>query len=325
MAQQMYRKRKEDTIGNLQYRVQELESGIEQLSQSFLAFSDLLLETDLLGQYSHVASALHTITQQYVSLARAADEEPLAKAAGVTPAIVNRDEGWNNTYSSVPSIEVDSTMLSSTPIELPNLPLLFTQPPSYQGRATQPMGVAMAPPAIEYSIVPSPLHSHSPTISLTHSVKEERWTFSQNLVKACCQNGYQLLVNTPNDVVKIQGVFGSSVPPKERSSLISCFQAGMKDETGDLIDLMAHIPAPLRSKRKYCAPDEPANLPKSWELTVASEPGEWLDASGVQKVLSERGFSIQENGSSFSSSRLMSSLHVATFVQRECSTSQDVM
>lgn len=62
MAQQAYRTRKENTISNLQDRVNELECGIEQLSQSFLTFSNLLLETGLFGRHSYVTSALHKIT-----------------------------------------------------------------------------------------------------------------------------------------------------------------------------------------------------------------------------------------------------------------------
>ncbi|KAJ5411208.1 uncharacterized protein N7487_005567 [Penicillium crustosum] len=76
LAQQAYRKRKETTIGNLQNRVHELETGIENISQSFLSFSSLLIEEQLLSQYPHIASALQNITQQCVSLAKAGSDDP---------------------------------------------------------------------------------------------------------------------------------------------------------------------------------------------------------------------------------------------------------
>ncbi|KAJ5456037.1 uncharacterized protein N7458_004301 [Penicillium daleae] len=60
VAQQVHLRRKEITIANLQSRVQELEAGIEKLSQSILSFSDLLFEADGLKKHPHVTSAFGT-------------------------------------------------------------------------------------------------------------------------------------------------------------------------------------------------------------------------------------------------------------------------
>ncbi|KAJ5479312.1 hypothetical protein N7530_004821 [Penicillium desertorum] len=320
VAQQAYRTRKENTIGDLQDRVHELEAGIEQLSQSFLTFSDLLLETGLLGKHSHVTSALRKITQQHLSLAETGcanpDEGALNKAVGATSSTaIDKDERRSDSPARVPSNESAPTALSSTPIGWAELPPLYTQASLYQGQLTPPFSFFMAPLTSEPPISLSPSSGRSPAISLASSIKEEQLTFSQYLVKVCCQNGYKLLVNTPNDLAKIQEVFGTSIGPTERDKFVSCFLAGIHDKTGNLIDLMATALAPLHVMRDNYAAGEFATQTEVLESTVASEAGEWLDASGVQKFLSERGFCDQENSRPFSHSRLVSSLHVAALVQ----------
>ncbi|OGE48009.1 hypothetical protein PENARI_c034G05584 [Penicillium arizonense] len=318
-AQKAYRTRKENTITNLQDRVQELEGGIEQLSQSFLTFSNLLLETGLLRNRSHVTSALRKITQQQLSLAETGCASPhelnVVNAVDATSSTATgNDERRSGNRARVSSNERAPSGLSSIPMEWPELMPLYTQSSLYQGQPTTPISVAMAPLAKESPIPLSSLPSHPPAIDLASSI-EEQWTFSQYLIKMCCQNGYHLLVNTPNDFVKIQEVFGPSVPLAERNNLISCFHAGMHDKTGDLIDLMATVLTPLRSKREDYASEELATQTEELEPAVASEAGGWLDASGVQKFLSERGFFTQENGLPLSRSNLISSLHVAALVQ----------
>jgi hypothetical protein len=76
VAQQTYRQRKETTIANLQTRVQELESGVEELCRSYLSFSTLLCDTNVLEKQPHVTSAFYKVTQQCVSLARRGCDEP---------------------------------------------------------------------------------------------------------------------------------------------------------------------------------------------------------------------------------------------------------
>ncbi|CAG8904089.1 unnamed protein product [Penicillium egyptiacum] len=309
VAQQAYRTRKENTIGDLQDRVHELEAGIEQLSQSFLTFSDLLLETGLLGKHSHVTTALRKITQQHLSLAQTGCASPhegaLDKAVGATSSTASDKDERCSSPTRVPSNERSPNLLSSTPIGWAELPPLYAQSSLYQSQPTPPK---------ESPILLSSLPGHSPAISPNSPIKAEQWTFSQYLVKVCCQNGYQLLVNTPNDFVKIQEVFGSSMAPTERDNFISCFHAGIHDKTGGLIDLMATVLAPLHTMRDNYASEALATQTEELSSAVASQAGEWLDASGVQKLLSERGF-CQDYGRPSSRSSLISSLHVAALVQ----------
>lgn len=327
----------------------ELECGIEDLSQSFLAFSNLLISTDLLGKHPRVTLALRKITQQYVSLAKTGcanpDEGTLNEAASIPPAIVDQGEKLaveepadevmemndedvpdffkeSVSHSNITSNKFTPTGLSSTSTQWPEFISLFTQPPPYKDQATPTVGVAKAPPTLESLPSLSPSPSPSATFSLPSSMKEEQWNFSQYLVKVCCQTAYQLLVTTPNDVLKIQQVFGPSLPPTERNTLISCLRAGMQDRTGDLIDYMATAIGRLNCDGESFISEGLATSPEVWNLAGAPEAGEWLDANGVQRFLSEKGFYSQDNSTRLSSLRFGSSLKIATFVQRKCSVSQ---
>ncbi|KAJ5634931.1 uncharacterized protein N7484_008244 [Penicillium longicatenatum] len=314
IAQKAYRTRKENTIGNLQDRVHELEGGIEQLSLSFLTFSNLLLETGLLERNSLVTSALRKITQQTLLLAETGCADPdngaLVKVVGATSSTaVDNDEKCSDSSPRVSSKEQVPTGLSSTPTQWDDLPPLYTQSSIYQDQPKPPISVAMAPLADESHSPFSSLPGHYPAVALATSTKDEQWTFSRYLVKVCCQNGYQLLVNTPNDFTKIQEVFGPSMPPTKRNNLLSCIHAGIHDKTGGLIDLMATVLAPLYSKRDGNASEE---LP-----ALAEELGdsEWLDASGVQRLLNERGLYTRQSGRPLFRSSLISSPQVAALVQ----------
>ena len=324
VAQQAYRRRKANTIGNLQDRVYELEGGIEQLSQSFLAFSDLLLKIDRPERYTHVTSALHKITQQCVSLAKTGchgpDEGALVKAPGITQGDIDQHKSLSNSYRSTPPNEEDPIRLSPpSPIQSSELPVPSIQP-AYHEQSALPFDLVVAPPAIEFHGSLSLLPSQPPDTALTSLAKKERWTFSQRLVKICCQNGYRLLIDTPTDVVKVRERFGPSIPPIEYNRLVSCLYAGMKDENGDLIDQMATVLDRTRPMRHNCTSEEPITPHKTWG--IADEACEWLDASGVQKLLRDRGFCIQKDGFLLSSSHLQSSLHVATFTERGFSASR---
>ncbi|KAJ5624648.1 hypothetical protein N7510_000957 [Penicillium lagena] len=75
LAQQAFRKRKDTAIADLQKQVDELQSGIDGLSSSFLSFSELLLKDEQLGHSAPVAQSLWSLSQQFVALAKRARDE----------------------------------------------------------------------------------------------------------------------------------------------------------------------------------------------------------------------------------------------------------
>lgn len=193
----------------------------------------------------------------------------------------------------------------------------YAQPFLHQDQPTPLVSLVMAPLSNESPAPLSSLPAHLSAISLATSIKEGQWTFSQYLVKVCCQNGHRLLIYTTNDSMKVQEVFGSFISPAERNNYISYFHAGMHDKTGALIDLMATVLAPLHPNRARSSLDMFTIQTGTLESAVACEAGEWLDASGVQKFLIERGYCTQEKGSPLSRSSLIPSHHVAALVQCE--------
>ncbi|KAJ5400563.1 hypothetical protein N7465_011052 [Penicillium sp. CMV-2018d] len=139
IAQQAYRTRKANTISTLEKRVHELECDIEELSQSFLAFSNLLVGTDLLGKHPPITLALQKITQQYVSLAKTGcanpDEGTLNEAASIPPASVDQGENSSDSHSVVTSDGSTPTGLSSTSTQWPEL--LFWNGPAFRGQTVE--------------------------------------------------------------------------------------------------------------------------------------------------------------------------------------------
>ncbi|RDK46567.1 hypothetical protein M752DRAFT_324215 [Aspergillus phoenicis ATCC 13157] len=307
VAQEAYRRRKETTIVNLQSRVQELESGIEELSESFLSFSNLLFEAGILQNQPRVTAALQKITQQYVSLAkRGCDEaEQPAAPADVSPAISSTLTDTQDTISnsnmldSLPIIGDTFPFLSDLAAQWSGLSQLPLTPP-FQEQAILPFGIALSPPNISFSSIASPAPAlNSPTIlSSDNFLKQGRWTLSHLLVRQCCETGYYLLTSLPGDDPRVKAIFGKQLAINERNCLISGFDAVMHDDIGDTIELRTKV---LNSRRDSYSPERLALSSRTWQIVNESSADEWLDASGVQRLLQQRGIRFQDPSSPLSS------------------------
>ncbi|KXG48346.1 uncharacterized protein PGRI_022160 [Penicillium griseofulvum] len=319
LAQQAYRKRKETTIGNLQNRVHELETGIENISQSFLSFSTLLIEERILLQYPHIASALQNLTQQCVSLAKAGSDEPtealplvrVAKESRVTNNNTDKTSVLDNAYSEA-STDAEDIIQSAT-TSWPSPPT-----PPYQDQSVLPFNL-MSSPTVQFPYMTPPL-SNSPTLDLLSSTitPGRQWNIAQRLVRACSQNGYRLLLSNPNQSI-LQHIFGSIPSLPERNRLLSGFCAVMQDKTGDLADSKSNVFYALRSSLNILSGEQPQVSSRTWQIALESASGDWLDANGVQRYLCDKRVIIEN--SSDSSGHLdysvSSSLDVTTFVKSE--------
>ncbi|GKZ69451.1 hypothetical protein AnigIFM50267_004660 [Aspergillus niger] len=311
VAQEAYRRRKETTIANLQSRVQELESGIEELSESFLSFSNLLFEAGILQNQPRVTAALQKITQQYVSLARrGCDEaEQPAAPADMSPPISSTLTDTQDTISnsnmlitqldSLPIIGDTFPFLSDLAAQWSGLSQLPSTPPS-QEQAILPFGIALSPPNISFSSIASPAPAlNSPTIlAPDDSLKQGRWTLSHLLVRQCCETGYYLLTSLPGDDSRVKAIFGKQLAINERNCLISGFDAVMHDDIGDTIELRTKV---LNSRRDSYSPERLALSSRTWQIVNESSADEWMDASGVQRLLQQRGIRFQDPSSPLSS------------------------
>jgi hypothetical protein len=163
-----------------------------------------------------------------------------------------------------------------------------------------------------------PLTSQS-TIKPTGNVmREGHGTLSHSLVRECYENAYQLLLNSSDGNTKIQEIFGRQLTSLERARMVSLFYAAMHDEVGDTIERETKVPSTFHPTNNVYTPEQPA-LSRTWNIEPGSGSDDWLDASGVQKLLQEKGILIQGTGSTNASPQvnLWVQFNAAAFIRRE--------
>lgn len=326
VAQQAYRKRKETTISNLQTRVEELESGIEKLSQSFLSFSNLILDENILEYHPQITSALQEITQQCVSLAKqgCSDSEQNAPAQTV--------EG--ETSSQIATEEVDANLdldsainPSATAFQSESSTSTSSSPPAPILSQLVGLSLPLTPPDHEQtmypfdsflpgSTIPTSLQNPGLTVSPANLMSQRQWSLSHQIVRECSYNGYKLLVYSPHNSARIRAVFGSLTESQLNWSIKGLYSA-MVDEVGETVDLRTKVLSPSYPMRDVLALDQLDHMPGSWQMVPDSGAEEWLDASGVQKFVQEKGIDIQPDLSQSCGFRVKPahSLDVATFIK----------
>jgi len=246
------------------------------------------------SQYPHIASELQNITQQCVSLAKAGSDEPnevaLVRATkeqqikmAATPDSNTASSLMMDKAVSETSTDVED-IIRSAATRLPGPPT-----PPYQDQFSLPFGIVMSSPTTELPYITPPLSNTPPTLDLlsSNNVEERQWTIAQRLVRACCQNGYRLLVDTPNHS-RVQQIFGSVLSLSERNRLISGFYAATQDKYGDLIELKANVLTALRSNLNTFSEEQLQISSRIWQIALESTSGEWMDANGVQRYLRDK-------------------------------------
>ncbi|CAI7675694.1 unnamed protein product [Penicillium manginii] len=326
VAQQVYRKKKDITIVNLQSRVQDLESGIEELSKSFLSFSDLLLEAGILQNQPRVTAALQKITQQCVSLAKSgcneAEHAPAAPADGsrsTSPTLSDTQDIISNHNTLLTQVDswpmIGDAFQSSSDLaaQWPGLSQLPPTPP-FQEQAILPFGIDLPSPTISFSSIPSPTLNFPTILSPDSLLKQGRWTLSHRLVRQCCEAGYYLLTRSSVDDPRVKAIFGKRLTINERDRFIFGFFANMHDEMGDTVELSTKV---LSSRRSSYSPEQLTVSSRAWQIVNESDADEWMDASGVQRLLQQREIRIQDPSSPLSSPRFNSApqLNAASFTK----------
>jgi hypothetical protein len=316
-AQQTYRKRKENTIDTLRSRVHQLEDGVEQISHSFLAFSSLLLETEVVKRDSRVALTLREMVQQCLALAKTGyddlEERAHRKAAPSTNKDVERSSMESDSHLDAPEVSGNTATRYQSPMKQSKTPLPNAQRSSSPVQSTFSFSTAIAPSTCHASTALSFSSYSMPSFFLTSTGNEGKG-FSRFLIKVCCQSGYQLLVNTPNDL-KVQEVFGTFLSPMEQTTFISYFSERLQDHSGELVDQMATVFAPIQTKRRNYTPEQLSMFYMASNSAAKMHLDDLMDVSDVQAMLVERGFCIKEMAPSSFSSSLSSTVNVATFAQ----------
>jgi hypothetical protein len=260
-----------------------------------------------------------------VALAKSGDK-PGQAAPAEASLTTSTAQDINSNYD--PRItQVDSLPMIHENLQLSSFKLLNQWPvsqqlppsPPYQEQTILPFGIVLSSPNNPYSSRPSPQLNLPTNASPKDLTKQGRWTLSHRLVRQCCENAYRLLTRTPVEDPRIQAIFGKPLTLAERNSLTSGFYSAMHDELGDSIELKAKALSPLHMRTNSYSPEQLAISARTWQLVIESGTDQWLDASGVQRLLQERGISFQDTTSPLSSPRSNSApqLNVASFVTGE--------
>jgi hypothetical protein len=107
----------------------------------------------------------------------------------------------------------------------------------------------------------------------------------------------------------------------ERDRFIFGFFANMHDEMGDTVELSTKV---LSSRRSSYSPEQLTVSSRAWQIVNESDADEWMDASGVQRLLQQREIRIQDPSSPLSSPRFNSApqLNAASFTKCKCCRDQ---
>ncbi|KAJ6167143.1 hypothetical protein N7470_002590 [Penicillium chermesinum] len=309
VAQQAYRKRKETTISNLQTRVQQLEAGIEKFSQSFLSFSNMLLEARVLQSHPEIARSLQEITQECVTLAQQGSNDTDGKVEAEAPSSDdNKQPAPHPSQAVIANKESDlfrDYAINQMPqsISKAKWPNMLQSPLSPQQQRPFP-DLSFRPYELVLSTDASLTDSHSSPELLTPPdtelpsgmAQEDLWSLAHRIVRECCKNGYRLLVEQFHRTEKIKEVFGGPLTLSERNRKISGFLSVVNGSAGDALELRANVIGFVKKLKDDMFPlsDEYKNVPPTWKIVLEADPAEWLDANGIQKLLYDRGLLAEE-------------------------------
>ncbi|KAL1647758.1 hypothetical protein SLS58_002559 [Diplodia intermedia] len=124
LAQRAYRQRKEMTISSLQKQVEQLQSVIDGMNNSFLHFNDQAMASDIFALRPHLASELRSTTEAFVNLSKTAK------------TVETEDEREDSQEASDPS---------TTPQKAAAVPNISTR--NYQDMGQVPHDVSQVPNA----------------------------------------------------------------------------------------------------------------------------------------------------------------------------------
>lgn len=263
-----------------------------------------------------------------MSLAKNGSEQGSpAEASLTTTRNLSTTQDINPNYdpsiTQLDSLPIIHETFQSSPKPFDQWPVSQQLPPTppYQEQAILPFGIVLSSPDNPYPPRPSPTLSFPANVSPKDLMNQGRWTLSHQLVRQCCENAYRLLTRTPMEDPRIPAIFGKPLTIAERNSLTSGFYSAMHDEIGDSIELKTKALSPLYMRTNSYSPEQLAISSRTWQLVIESGTDQWLDASGVQRLLQERGISFQDTLSPLSSPRSHSAprLNMESFVRGEWS------
>ncbi|KAL1963251.1 hypothetical protein VTN77DRAFT_8576 [Rasamsonia byssochlamydoides] len=252
LAQRAYRLRKETTISSLKDRVAELEATIEEMSKSFLSFSDEIMASGLLHSQPALLHSLRNITENFLSLARLAkkDSDPEIDSSKVPEpmecASTTRKDQDSDLIEEVRDVTFQPTLDNgrrevddSSTLHKNSMPFVsddLLQRPNFDNvdnvdnvQVVHTIGVdnghttGVLLPAISAEesprLIERPLSPMSP-----YSYCFEESTFARRLHRSCLERGYRLLTDPSVNPEELLRTFRFSFGISNRKRIISRFQ-----------------------------------------------------------------------------------------------------
>ncbi|OJJ05322.1 hypothetical protein ASPVEDRAFT_44813 [Aspergillus versicolor CBS 583.65] len=191
LAQRAYRSRRETEMQALRTRVDELESLLEQMNETFLSFTDDLIKSGALSTRPAVARRLHQTIAQSLSL--------------TNEAVLVADDA-NPSTAEINALE--TTAPANDTCEAGNVPIADSQREDsiHYTSSVAPRYAFAVPdvPAQVTSLYPSPLFLNSQPYS-TSSL--ESVSFADRLYRACIEQGHHCLTNPSSQLEELMYKF----------------------------------------------------------------------------------------------------------------------
>ena len=284
---------------------------MEELSRSFLAFSNLLFEAQVLQGNPHITAALQEITKLCVSLAKDDQDAPesttsvdLAETASTSPLQELKEISQITHAPYDPSLTQDNVVMVNNIYPPSGIhggwSIFQTLPPTppCPDQTGLPFGLVLSSPNPPPQISPPVSSGDYPTNVVANTLPDRAsWTLAHRLVRQCCENGYRLLTRAAGDEPRVQAVFGKRLTNSERNRLISEFFAIIQDEFGEQVELKTRVFSVDHRRRNPCPAELQATSSDMWQKVQDKGLEGWLDANEVQKLLQDRGLRLHDTNS----------------------------
>ncbi|KAF7159172.1 hypothetical protein CNMCM6106_006305 [Aspergillus hiratsukae] len=307
LAQRAYRSRQEATLSQLKNRIAGMESVIETMTESFLAFSDKLMQSGVLNASPDIAQSLKEVTAKYVALSSQmteTDGDDVATPQDNTPSPITASQQLSphsaeqTSQLSDPAVAVNTAPANDRGGAEPVGALIPSETPDMANDSLFPI----APPT--NIRVPSPhlTNIHTP---LSDLYGPDSPFFAQRLHLAAYKFARQYLKNPAVSDSALLRNFGFLMTRWNRRQLIAYLNSFLKSSEGVELSKKVILPllnlggAGLHYPRKHSPIGDPNSywLPSAEDISMMYANGlsiedleePWFDPGDVQGFLEERG------------------------------------
>ncbi|EEP82711.1 predicted protein [Uncinocarpus reesii 1704] len=251
LAQRAYRLRKEAVITTLNQRVERLESTIDEMNKTFLAFNDDALAAGILSTQPEIAQRLRRATQRFLELmsevSRDSDEEAHgeSKQSNTTPTDTSETQPASNASGILPlesSGKVSNALTTSH--ENKAAPQtnnqICRQQTTMAANSDSTLESNTFPTSAEdlQSLISCPsLFPRDTTVYQQYSYCFQETTFCRRLQRRCLEYGYAALVDPYANPEELHDAFKFTFGIVSRDKLVEVFHSLIQRKAGEPLEL----------------------------------------------------------------------------------------